>query len=222
MSNSYFKNAQDWHYEVHESLKRSHKIAWSIAVGASLLAMMSIFALVLVLPLKEYAPYVITVEKSTGFVEVTKGLHEGHLSQDESVTISNLARYVMARETFDAADFKEKFKFVTLYSAEQADEDYRNIFSQNNPDNPVILYGHEAARSVEIKNVTFLNDKKDTAAVRFLTQTTYKNSNRSAEDHYMAILKFRYVRTPEKLKNRFINPLGFQVISYRRDTEVSD
>lgn len=222
MSDHYYQRAQDWQYEVYDSLKRSNKIAWSIAAGSALICLMSIFALVLVLPLKEFAPYVVTVEKSTGYVEVAKGLHDGKLTQDESVTISNLAQYVLARETFDATDFKEKFKFVGLHSAKQADDDYRALFTQANPKNPVSLYGHDAVRAIEIKNVTFLNEKKDTAAVRFSAQTTYKTSDRTRDDHYMAIIKFRYVQSPEKLKNRFINPLGFQVTSYRRDTEISD
>ena len=223
MSNDkYFEDSQDWQYEVHDSLKRSNKIAWSIASVSALLAMMTIFALVLVLPLKEFSPYVITVEKSTGYVEVTKGLHASNLNQDEAITISNLAQYVIARETFDATDFKEKYKLVNLFSAKEAKDDYNHLFSQNNPDNPVTKYGHNAVLSVEIKNVTFLNDSKDTAAIRFSTQTKNNGSDRVLDNHYMEIIKFRYVQTPERLKNRFINPLGFQVTNYRRDTEISD
>ncbi len=222
MNTKPFETAQDWQYEVHDSLKRSNKIAWLIATGAALIAMMAILALVLVLPLKEFAPYVITVEKSTGYVEVTKGLHASNLNQDEAITISNLAQYVIARETFDATDFKEKFKLVNLFSAKEAKDDYNRLFSQNNPESPVVKYGYEAVRSIEIKNVTFLNDKKDTAAVRFSAQIKSNGSGRILDKHYMAILKFRYVQTPEKLKNRFINPLGFQVTNYRRDTEITN
>ena len=219
---NYFDKSQDWQYEVHESLKRSNKIAWGIAIGSALIATMSVFSLVLVMPLKEYAPYVVTVEKATGYVEVAKGLHDGNLTQDESVTISNLAQYVTARETFDAADFKEKYKYVELTSTPDAAQSYRSQFSDENPDNPVKKYGHDAIRSVEVKNVTFLNESKTTAAVRFATHTKFHKSDRVKDDHYMAIIKFKYVQTPEKLKNRFVNPLGFQVMSYRRDTEISE
>mgnify|MGYP003625142929 FL=1 len=222
MTHEYFKAANDWQYNVHEHLKRSNKIAWSIALGATLLATLSIFALVLVMPLKEFAPYVVTVEKATGYVEVSKGLNVGTLREDESITIANLAQYVLARETFDAADFKHKYKFVELHSAPMAQEQYKNLFKDSNPDNPVKKYGHEAVRSVEIKNVTFLNESKDTAAVRFSTKSEYQKTGRISDHHYMSIIKFRYVQTPEQLKNRFINPLGFQVTSYRRDTEISN
>lgn len=222
MTSQYFKAANDWQYDIYDSLKRSNKIAWSIASGAGLLAAMTILALVLVLPLKEFAPYVVTVEKATGYVEVSKGLHANTLASDEAITIANLAQYVLARETFDAADFKHKYKFVELHSAPNTQKQYQNLFKDDNPENPVKKYGHDAVRSIEIKNVTFLNEAKNTAAVRFSAQTTDQKSGRVSDAHYMAIIKFRYVQTPVQLKNRFINPLGFQVTNYRRDTEISN
>lgn len=222
MTAKYFEAANDWQDDIYGRLKRSNQIAWSIASAAGLLAAMTALALVLVLPLKEFAPYVVTVEKATGYVEVSKGLHASALASDEAITIANLAQYVLARETFDAADFKHKYKHVELHSAPDTQAQYRSLFKDGNPENPVKTYGHDAVRAIEIKNVTFLNESKDTAAVRFAATTTHHKSGRITDHHYMAIIKFRYVQTPEQLKDRFINPLGFQVTSYRRDTEISN
>jgi type IV secretion system protein VirB8 len=36
----------------------------------------------------------------------------------------------------------------------------------------------------------------------------------------VAVVRYRYSTEPMKLEDRFVNPLGFQVTSYRRDPEA--
>ena len=47
-------------------MRRSTRRAWAVAGAAVLLAFLAMFCLLLVLPLKEFAPYVVTVDKATG------------------------------------------------------------------------------------------------------------------------------------------------------------
>ena len=49
----------------------------------SVIALGAIFALASIAPLKSYEPYMIVVDKSSGFVEVKRPMAEGSLSQDE-------------------------------------------------------------------------------------------------------------------------------------------
>jgi type IV secretion system protein VirB8 len=37
---------------------------------------------------------------------------------------------------------------------------------------------------------------------------------------YTAVIGFKFSGTPMRAEDRFLNPLGFQVTSYRRDAEV--
>ena len=67
-----------------------------------------------------------------------------------------------------------------------------------------------------IKNVSFLNTH--TATVRF--QTEERTQSRSTVRHWVSVIKFRYVGAPMKNEWRFDNPLGFQVVEYRRDQET--
>jgi type IV secretion system protein VirB8 len=36
----------------------------------------------------------------------------------------------------------------------------------------------------------------------------------------VAVIRYRYSAEPMKLEDRFVNPLGFQVIKYRKDPEA--
>ncbi len=213
----YYADGDTWDREVFGRLQQSRKRAWLVAIVAIAIALLCLLALVLVLPLKEFAPYVITLDKQTGHIEVTQGLKPGDLTDNEAVTMANIVKYLVARETYDPADLKENFEIVSLYSAERALADYRRLYDRSNVKRPTELYGYHTTISATIKNVSFLNEH--TASVRFLTNKQAMDRS-VTQEHWVAIVGFRYVRAPMALKDRFINPLGFQVTSYRRDQEI--
>ncbi|RLA54428.1 MAG: type VI secretion protein [Gammaproteobacteria bacterium] len=212
----YYREGATWEYETYLRLKLSNNRAWLVAGVASAVSVLSLLALVLVLPLKEFAPYVVTVHEGTGYLEVTRGLKPGDLSEDEAVTSANIVRCLTAHETFDATDVKENFAQVNLCMADQALDNYRAIFAKGHPDNPVERYGYESTVRVQIKSLQLLTES--TAQVRFQTVTTTRDRN--VIEHWVAVLTFRYVQKPASLADRFKNPLGFQITRFRRDQEI--
>lgn len=214
----YFEDGATWEHEIYRSLRASTKRAWIITSALLVVTTLSLLSLVLLLPLKEFAPYVVTVDRSTGYVEVTRGLKPGPLTQDEAITQANLVRYVIARETYDPPDLEENYNRVVLMSEGEALEAHQNLWDASNPDNPAKVFGHDVETKVTIKSVTFLNEK--TASVRFYRVRTERNVE--ATTHWVAIINFHYVDRPTRLLERFENPLGFKVMSYRVDQEVLD
>lgn len=213
---NYYRDGATWEAEVYGRLHLSRRRAWWTAGLATGMAMLALFALVLVLPLKEFAPYVITHDTATGYLEVTRGLQPGDLTQDEAITSANIVQCLTAHETFDATDVRENFDTVNLCMAEDALEAYRARFARGNPDNPVTRYGHEGTVRVQIKSLQLLSTT--TAQVRF--QTITREHDRETIAHWVAVLSFRYVQQPASLADRFKNPLGFQITRYRRDQEI--
>lgn len=212
----YYRDGDTWEYETYLRLKLSNNRAWLVAAVASGVSVLSLLALVLILPLKEFAPYVVTVHEGTGYLEVTRGLKPGDLSEDEAVTSANIVRCLTAHETFDATDVKENFEHVNLCMADQALDDYRAVFAKGHPENPVERYGYDTTVRVQIKSLQLLSDS--TAQVRFQTVTTTRDRHTIA--HWIAVLSFRYVQKPVSLADRFKNPLGFQITRFRRDQEI--
>ncbi len=212
----YYADAETWDREIYQRLRRSRTLAWIVAAVSAGIAILAMLAVVLVLPLKEFAPYVVTVDRTTGYMEVTKGLQPGELTEDEAITKANIARHLTARETYDPADIQENFDHVMRTSTGTARELHQQLYDRASATNPVNLYGYHGTITVQIKAISFLNDR--TASVRF--QTTTRNRQSETIDHWVAILQFRYVARPASLAERLRNPLGFEVISYRRDQEM--
>lgn len=215
---NYFNRGQKWDEEIVAGALASRKRAWAVASVSLVISMLSLAALILLLPLKTFAPYVITVDKHTGYVEMTQGLVSGAMSEDEAITESYLVRYVSMREGYNPAILENNYNTVSLMSADTALKDYKSLWSSANPDNPSVKFGQDKSISIQIKSVSFISDA--IASVRFIK--TIHGTEGKAETHYNAVIAFRYTDKPMQMKDRFENPLGFQVTSYRINPEIPE
>jgi type IV secretion system protein VirB8 len=211
----YFKAGATWEDETHRILRRSRSLAWTVTAVFGVIAGASLLALNLMLPLKQFEPYVIAVDKTTGFIEVARALKPGALSENEAVTTANLVRYVRARETYDPRALKDNYDLAQLYSTAMASAELERDFEPSNPNSKDKLFGRETKIEVTVKSVSFLN--KNTATVRL--QTITKRQNTAKTEDWVSVIRFRYTTSPLKNEYRFDNPLGFQVTDYRRDQE---
>jgi type IV secretion system protein VirB8 len=212
---TYYKAGATWEDDTHRSLRRSRTFAWIVSGVSATVAVLSLLTLELILPLKQFEPYVIEVDKTTGYLEIARALKPGDLSQNEAVTAANLVRYIRARETYDVHEIKANYDLAQLYSTAAASRDLTWLYTPSNPQSLDKIYGRNVSISVNVKSVSLLN--RNTASVRFSTSTRRDNS--STTDNWIAVVKFRYTSTPVKNEWRFDNPLGFQVTDYRRDQE---
>ena len=130
--------------------------------------------------------------------------------------MSNIVRYIRARETYDPKSLKDDFNLAQIHSTGTASSDLVNLYTANNKDNPVGKYGTRGSVSVNIKAISFPNNR--TALVRF--STLEQTSTRNTERAWQALVRFRYTSSPITNELRFENPLGFQVTEYRRDQET--
>lgn len=214
----HYQEAASWSADIHGALRASRRAAWIIAAAAVVVAVLEALALAALAPLKTVTPYVITVDRQTGYVQLASGLKGGVLTQDQAVTQSFLVQYVLARETFDATDLRENYRKVMLWSAGDARAGYQRLMQKTTPDSPLNLYTPTTLVAVTIKSVSLLTPT--TALVRFDTARQEGGAPAGPPQSWAAVIAFRYTNAPMSMGDRFINPLGFQVTRYRRDAEA--
>ncbi|MCP3477912.1 VirB8/TrbF family protein (plasmid) [Bradyrhizobium sp. CCGUVB1N3] len=213
----YYVEGATWEHDIARRNRNARALAWTVAAVMTFVALGLLAILALLVPLKTYEPYMVVVDKTTGFVEVKRPMAEGPLTQDEAVTTFNVVRYVKARETYDPKALKDNFDLAQLLAAKEAARDLTEIYSPANPQNPVKIYGTNTEVAVAIKSVTFPNSR--TALVRFSTDE--KTPTNAIARNWVALVRFRYTSAPMRNEYRFDNPLGFQVLEYRRDQETA-
>jgi type IV secretion system protein VirB8 len=206
-----------WEHDIARRNRNSRSLAWIVATIMAIVAVGSLATLALLVPLKTYEPYMVVVDKATGFVEVKRPMAEGPLTQDEAVTTFNVVRYIKARETYDPKALKDNFDLAQLLAAGDAARELTEIYSPANPKNLVKVLGANTEVSVSIKSVTFPNNR--TALVRFSTEQ--KSAVSITTRNWVSLVRFRYTSSPMRNEYRFDNPLGFQALEYRRDQETA-
>jgi len=213
----YFAEAKSWNADQIRSAERSRRLAWGVAVFASIVATVAVGAVAALAPLKTVEPFVVRVDRSTGAVDVMTALKsEKPLTYDEAVTKYFLAQYVRAREGWLAPAAEANFRQVSIMSTPAEQQRWADAFRPANPQSPQVVFGTSGEAQIDIRAVSFVSD--GVANVRF--HRTVRQSQQSTESDWIATVAYSYTRAPIGEADRLRNPLGFQVSSYRADPEV--
>jgi type IV secretion system protein VirB8 len=214
----YYAEAASWNRDRVQSMRTSTRIAWWIAGGAAVVAVLEAVALVLLTPLKTVEPYTLMVDRTTGYVQALKPLDKTMVAPDAALTQSFLIQYVIARESFDMATLNRDYRKVALWSADSARSSYLQTMQVSNPESPLLIYPRTTIVDTRIKSVSPLGT--NAALVRFETVRRDAGAQAQPASAWVAVVRYRYSTAPMSLEDRFVNPLGFQVISYRKDPEA--
>jgi len=214
---AYYKDAASWNRDRLDALAKSQRTAWLVAGGAAAVAVLLALALLLLTPLKTVVPYTLLVDRTTGYVQALKPLDAQKVAPDTALTQSFLVQYVIARESFDRDVVQVNYRKVALWSAENARTDYLNLMQVSNPQSPLVLYPATSSIETRVKSVSPVGT--NVALVRFDTIRHDAGGAVQPPRSWVAVIRYRYSGEPMKLEDRFVNPLGFQVLRYRRDAE---
>ena len=214
----YYAEAASWNRDRVQSIRSSHRLAWGIAAGAALIALLEAIALVLLTPLKTVQPYTLMVDRTTGYVQALKPLEHSTVAPDAALTQSFLVQYVIAREGFDMATLNANYRKVSLLSADAARTSYLQQMQVSNPQSPLLLYPRSSVLDARVKSVSPLG--ANTALVRFDVERSDAGAQPKTTGSFVAVVRYRYSNAPMSVDDRFINPLGFQVTGYRKDPET--
>lgn len=215
---AYYVQAESWAHDQQDALRASRKVAWIVASAAAAIAVCEAFALLALAPLKTVVPYTLLVDRHTGFVEALKPLDANTIAPDKALTQSFLVQYVIARESFDYDALQSNYRKTVLWSADPARADYVSSVQYSNPGSPLARFPHTTVVETRVKSISPLGT--GAALVRFDTQRRDAGAQVQPPRSWVAVIRYRFSGEPMTREDRFVNPLGFQVIRYRRDAEV--
>lgn len=225
--------AQSINFElsVADAARRSERRAWWVAgssIGMSLVLLGGYFYM---LPLKEKVPYLVIADAYTGTSTAARLTDDGtlqHITTSEAINRSNVAHFILARESYDLAltNLRDWTTVLTMSSGNVAGG-YTNLYSSGNPTNPYTLYGKDRAIRVRILSITLIGggggEVPKGATVRF-QRSVYSKQNGTSQplDSKIVTMAFTYKSNLQMTEQQRIeNPLGFQVTDYRVDTDYA-
>jgi type IV secretion system protein VirB8 len=187
-----------------------------VSLGASLA---SVYAVQKLAPLKTVEPFIIQIEEKTGITQLVEPLDKSKISSPEALDNYFLWAYVRARETYHPADQRTNWENTRIMSSAEVFTQYLNDISPNNPVSAAAVLAGVGTRVLSDPTITYLsNPERKVAQIRFLVEETFKD----VQTRYpkIATIEYEYYEIDLKRAERLVNPLGFQVLSYRLDEEV--
>ena len=214
----YYERAESWAADTRAKDARARGVAWTVAGVAVAAAAFEAVALAMLVPLKTVQPITLLVDKQTGYVQALDPLTPRRVAADDALTNAFLAQYVLAREGFDRATIATDYRRVALWSGGGARRTYLAQMPANNSASPFQRYPAGTIIQARVKSVSRLNP--GVALVRFDTQLGDRTGRVDTSQPWIAVVRYRYMDAPMRLEDRLVNPLGFQVLGYRRDAEA--
>lgn len=214
-----------------DGVRRSERRAWIVATCAMGMSLLLAGGYVAVLPLKEKVPYLVMADAFTGTSTVARlsgDFNHASITASEAINRSNIAHFVLARESYDYALIRLR-DWATVYTmaSPAVAAGYTGLHAARNPDSPFNVYGKSRSIRVSILSIQLLSNAGDAtphgATVRFQREIYDAASGTSRPlDNRIATLAFAYKSNLSMdEKDRIENPLGFQVTSYRVDNDYA-
>lgn len=211
--------------------RRSERHAWLVAGSAIGLTLILAGGYFLMLPLKQQVPYLVMADAYTGtstLARLSGDPAHRRLSTSEAINRSNVAHYVMARESYDLAMLKlGDWATVQTMSAPGVKAAYAQQYSPASSTNLVKVLGKDTAIRVRLLSIVLLGGGADAApkgaTVRFQRSLYDKQSGLTRPlDNKIATLEFAYKANLQMdEQSRIANPLGFWVTDYRVDNDYA-
>lgn len=209
--------AKKFHQTDIERTRKTAKIAWYVAGGCMIIAGVAVGAVAALTPLKTVEPFVVRVDNNTGATDIVTVMKQHETSYGEVMDKFWLAQYVRYRESYDWQTVQDTFDATNLLSSQSEQEIFSRIY-KDNPNAPHKVLRDTAKVNVRVNAIAFVGDM---AQVRF--EKAVVPFNKSAvippPQRYIATIAYEYKNSGMKDEDRLINPLGFQVTSYRVDKE---
>ncbi len=200
-----------------DELVRSRRMAWRVAAASGVLVALVLVALVALLPLKRVEGFVVRVDNATGAVDIVRSLEHAKATYGEVVDKYWVNKYVLSRESYDWETLQTAYDTTVLLSSTPVQQEYRSLFE--GPSARDKAWGDRTRVLVQVRSIT-PGSSANTALVRFTRRREDGSGVPPVDESFVATVGFRYVAAAMREQDRLVNPLGFQVTSYRVDPEV--
>ncbi|HEY3730209.1 MAG TPA: VirB8/TrbF family protein [Steroidobacteraceae bacterium] len=218
---NYFREARSWDCDrVAQALRRA-RIAWRAAAAAVICCVAAIFALTLLLPLKQTDPYLIRVDNSTGIVDVVP-LYTAQGPMDQTVTRYFLTHYVSVCERFNLSTAESDYEECGAFHGAQRNRIWYALWNSSNPRSPLNLHKDGSTVTVQVQAVSFFkraSDVNDMAQVRYLKIDRPAGGGDEHNSHWVATIQYAYATPSANPRVRRWNPLGFKLLDFVTEPE---
>jgi type IV secretion system protein VirB8 len=219
---AYLAEAGSWDADRIAMNERSVRVAWRIAFGASLLAAITIAALMMLMPLKRVEPFVVRVDNTTGLVDVVP-VYAGDAQMPEAVTRYFLDHYITVCERFNFSTAESDYEECGAFHTPQRNQLWYAAWAKTNPESPLNVYKDGTMVRAQVTSVSFFTRSDgvaDVAQVRYVKAKRQAGGADEQRTHWIATVRYAFTKPSSEPATRRWNPLGFKIVDFRPEPEA--
>jgi type IV secretion system protein VirB8 len=215
----FLRKGIDFEAQRSTDLEKRAKLGWRVAAGLGALLTIAVIALATLAPLRRTIPYLVKVDSQTGNVEVLQTFDNRLIGNQELMNKFWSLAYVTAREQYNWYLVGSDYDLVNRLTNPQILPEYNNQFAGEKAMDKV--FGELTERRIKILSVVPAPTAVNQMVVRFERTTIQKNAMVEQPTQFVVNLTYRYAPKVYGAEADLIrNPMGFEVVAYRRDFEV--
>ncbi len=218
---------KNWYNDRYQFVLVQRNILALITLLALLCSIAATFSISQLVPLKSVEPFVIQVDQKSGITQVVDPLKAKELTANESVNQYFMVQYIRARESYLGSPERNYYNYnlVRVLSDPSVFTKYQHEIILSNPDSPGSRLGSGGARDVHVSSMKFL-DKRELPggeeSRRYLVRSLVVEKAGGVLPKNMQkliLIEFKYTELELSIEDRYLNPIGFRVLSYRIDDD---
>jgi len=205
---------KNWYEDRYSNILIQRNFIFFLLVISLISLLVAAIAIMQISSLKQFDPFVISIQENTGAATIVNAMDTKVLAQDESLAKYFIKKYVIARESYNTVNFGSITKnILRVLSSENVFWEYMSYIKTNDPSK---LYGDKNSTYITTKSWSKIDTNK--YVLRFTVTETQGNQK---VYNKIAIIGIRYISMELSQDELDINPVGFQVIGYKVDDDNS-
>lgn len=224
-------SSKHWYQDKYQHVLTQRNMLALIALVSLGAALMSVFTVMRLAPLKTVEPYLIQVEEKTGVTQRVIPLSRKDYAANQAVDRYFTALYIRMRESYNINVLRYNYNVVRLMSMPALFGQFRRAADAKNTTSIAARLGAFGQRDVRIRSMAFINNPppkagtKETATPAKIIQaavTTVESTPNQPEkeERWTITITFEYADLNLNAEEQILNPLGYTVSSYQIQPEV--
>ncbi len=221
--NKTIKQVKNWYQDRYETVVIQRNFLFILIIALVIIFGFTILRVLKLNSEKVYEPFIVQIEENTGIITKVDNNKVRQLPAEKAVRNSSLVRYILSREGYNIAEYNfNYYQVVRLMSSEEVYKQFKSVVNPESKSSPISL-GFQYKIEAKVKSLIELDEKTNLIQIR-LGKTklpTVGTAENAEEKNYIVTLEYQYRDLKLSETERFINPLGIQIVKYNIAEEQS-
>lgn len=224
-------SSRHWYQDKYQHVLVQRNLLALLSLISMAVALVAVFTVARLAPQKSVEPYLLQVDEKTGITRKVEPISRTELANSDAVNRYFVANYLRSREGYNPTTINYNYDVVRVMSSTDVFTQYRRTIDASNPESLTAKLGAAGKRTVKINNMAYISNARinnpnarttpeQIMRINFTSTTEVPNAP-DVTERWAVTMTYVYTDLQLNEAERLLNPIGFRVVNYQVDKEIS-